>query len=318
MRNSALVFGWEKVRSLYHPVISVGNLSIGGAGKTPFAITLARLLTARGFQLDVLSRGFGRKSRETVRVLLDGNAEQFGDEPLLIARETGLPVFVAEKRYDAGQLAEKEIHHLGGKSRAHILDDGFQHRQLFRDIDILLLDRNDWHDHLLPAGNLREGFSAIKRASVLAIPAGDAEFESDLRRVWSGTVWRIRRSMEIPQVTGPVVAFCGIARPGQFFAGLKSAGLALAYEKIFSDHHRYSVRDIEKLISLARKLEATALVTTDKDEVRLGNLVSDFPAWLPLKTATLNVKIEEEDNAMTWLEQELARTHAAREHRNIS
>lgn len=318
LRHVGMAVGWKTVRALYHPVISIGNLSTGGAGKTPLAITLANLFTAHGFQVDVLSRGYGRKSQGPAQVRLDGSADQFGDEPLLIARESNVPVFVARERYQAGRLAESEIHHASDQTRIHILDDGFQHRQLFRDIDILLLDRNDWHDHLLPAGNLREGLRSIRRANVLAIPAGDLEFESELRRVWRGPLWRLRRIMETPHVTGPVVAFCGIARPAQFLSGLKSSGMSLADEVIFSDHHPYSLHDVERLVTLARKKNATALITTEKDEVRLGNFASDFPSWLPLKTAALHVKIEDEEAAMTWLKEELLRTRAAREHRNIS
>jgi tetraacyldisaccharide 4'-kinase len=316
LRNFRVSLGWEKLRALWHPVISIGNLSTGGAGKTPLAITLARLLTARGFQVDVLSRGYGRKSREPARVPLDGNVEQFGDEPLLIALETGVPVYVAQQRYQAGLLAETEIHHQA--DRVHILDDGFQHRQLFRDIDILLLNRDDWHDHLLPAGNLREGLWSIKRADVLAIPADDPKFEAKVRKRWRGPLWRLRRSMEIPQVSGPVVAFSGIARPGQFLAGLKSAGLSLAADITFADHHRYSIRDVKRLISAARRAGATALITTEKDEVRLGNFASDFPAWLPLKVASLQVKIEDEEAAMTWLEKGLRRARIAHENRKTA
>ena len=314
LRNLGVALGWPKIRALYHPVISIGNLSAGGAGKTPFTITLARLLTARGFQVDVLSRGYRRKGRRPARVLLDGNAEQFGDEPLLIARETGVPVYVAQQRYQAGRRAETEIHQHGTQPRVHILDDGFQHRQLFRDIDILLLDRNDWRDHLLPAGNLRESLRAIKRASVLAIPADDRELGKQLRETgWRGPLWRLRRSMDIPPVSGPVIAFCGIARPGQFLAGLKSAGLSLAAEIKFADHHRYSIRDVERLIATARKVNATALITTEKDEVRLDNFASDFPAWLPLKTASLNVELEDEDDAMNWIEKDLIRWRGVHE-----
>jgi tetraacyldisaccharide 4'-kinase len=318
LRNLRVALGWEKVRALWHPVISIGNLSTGGAGKTPLAITLARLLMTRGFQVDVLSRGYGRKSREPARVRLDGNVEQFGDEPLLIARETGVPVYVAQERYQAGLLAETEIHHQVEKFRVHILDDGFQHRQLFRDIDILLLNGDDWHDHLLPAGNLREGLRSIRRANVLAIPADDPKFEAELRKRWSGPLWRLRRSMEIPQVSGPVVAFCGIARPGQFLAGLKSAGLSLAAEIIFADHHEYSIHDVKRLISSARRAGATALITTEKDEVRLGNFASDFPAWLPLKVASLQVKIGDEEAAMTWLEKDLIQARIAHENRKTA
>ena len=319
LRNLRVILGWDEVHALWHPVISVGNLSTGGAGKTPFVITLARLLTARGFQVDVLSRGYGRKSRGPARVSLDGNAEQFGDEPLLIARESGVPVYVAQQRYQAGRLAEAEIHQQSDQTRVHILDDGFQHRQLFRDIDILLLNRDDWHDHLLPAGNLREGLRSIRRASVIAIPADDPGLEKELRKSrWSGPLWRFRRSMEIPPLSGRVVAFCGIARPSQFLAGLKSAGLSLAAEITFADHHQYSIHDVERLISSARKANAAALITTEKDEVRLGNFASDFPEWLPLKTASLQVKLEDEEAAMIWLEKDLIRSRAAREYRDTA
>lgn len=313
LRNLGVALGWPKTRALYHPVISIGNLSTGGAGKTPFAMTLARLLTARGFQVDVLSRGYGRSSRMPARVQIDGSVEQFGDEPLLIARETGVPVYVAQQRYQAGRLAEAEIHHHANQPRVHILDDGFQHRQLFRDIDVLLLNRDDWHDHLLPAGNLREGLRSIKRASVLAIPADDPKFESKLRETWRGPLWRLRRSMDIPEVTGPVIAFCGIARPAQFLNRLKSAGLSLAAEITFADHHQYSIHDVERLISLGRKANATALITTEKDEVRLGNFASDFPSWLPLKTASLQVQLEDEEAAMNWIEKDLMGSHAVRD-----
>lgn len=305
LRNARMALGWEKVRVLGHPVISIGNLSTGGSGKTPLAITLSRLLTARGFEVDVLSRGYGRKDRKPARVELDGSAELFGDEPLLIARKTGVPVYVAQQRYQAGRLAEDDLHQQGEQSRVHILDDGFQHRQLFRNIDILLIDRGDSRDHLLPAGNLREGVGSIKRASVLAIPADDPEFEKELRKTWNGPVWRLRRSMEIPQASGAVVAFCGIARPSQFFEGLKSAGLSLAAEISFADHHQYSVYDVERLIAAAQSANATALITTEKDEVRLGNFVSDFRARLPLKTVSLQISIQEEEAAMTWLEESL-------------
>ncbi len=233
LREMRLERGWEPVRRLRYPVISIGNLSTGGSGKTPLVIALARLLTARGFRVDVLSRGYGRRSPLPLRVDLDGSAEQFGDEPLLIARAAGVPVYVAAERYEAGQLAEAEDAN-DDQPRVHLLDDGFQHRQLARDLDVLLLNREDWRDHLLPAGNLREPVSAAKRASVLAIPADDASLESELRAWgWSGPVWRIRRRMDVPQVSGPVAAFCGIARPAQFFQGLESAGLRLVVKKAF-------------------------------------------------------------------------------------
>jgi tetraacyldisaccharide 4'-kinase len=302
LRELRLSRGWEPIRRLRHPVISIGNLSTGGSGKTPLTITLARLLSARGFHVDILSRGYGRQSREPMRVKPDGRAEEFGDEPLLIEREAALPVYVAAERFEAGQLAEMDANQNGRRPHVHILDDGFQHRQLRRDIDILLINREDWHDHLLPAGNLREGLDAAKRANVLAIPAEDPELESELLAWgWSGPIWRLRRRMDIPQITGSAVAFCGIAKPHQFFAGLIDNGITLAAEAPFADHHRYTQRDIQRLIAKARSACAASFITTEKDKVRLGTLASAFPPSLPLKTARLSLSIQNESEVSDWL-----------------
>jgi tetraacyldisaccharide 4'-kinase len=303
LREMRLHRGWEPVRRLRYPVISVGNLSTGGSGKTPLTITLAQLLSARGFHVDVLSRGYGRASHAAARVRPEGTVEEFGDEPLLIAREAKVPVYVAAERFDAGQLAEADAANQNdGYPRVHILDDGFQHRQLARDVDILLVNREDWNDHLLPAGNLREGLQAAKRASVLAIPADDAGFEDDLRKWgWTGPVWRIRRRMELPQIDGPVAAFCGIARPEQFFAGLERAGLAPVIRQIFADHHRFTVTDVESLVARARVAGVATLITTQKDEIRLGKLVSALPASLSLRAARLTVSIEDDSQTCEWL-----------------
>ncbi len=325
LRELRLNRGWEQARWLWYPVISIGNLSTGGSGKTPLVITLARLLSARGFHVDVLSRGYGRTRRQPALVSPDGTADEYGDEPLLIARKSGVPVYVAAERYDAGRLAEQQFIQQGGELSADrvpsvfILDDGFQHRQLNREIDILLVNRDDWHDHLLPAGNLREARSAAKRASILGIPANEPGFDADLRSWgWTGPIWRLGRHMEIPQVAGPVVAFCGIARPEQFFGGLGSAGLSLASQIIFADHHSYAARDIENLVATARKEGAIALVTTEKDATRLGNLVSTFPADLPLETVRLSVEIQDEQNAVATLEEFLSNTRLAEGHRSAS
>jgi tetraacyldisaccharide 4'-kinase len=290
--DQRLVSGRERVRRLSQPVISIGNLSTGGAGKTPLTIALARALTARGVSVDVLSLGYGRRDRSAARVRTEGAAEQFGDEPLLIARAAGVPVYVAAERFDAGRLAEADA----APASVHILDDGFQHRQLYRDIDILLLNREDWHDRLLPAGNLRETLQAARRASAIAIPEQDTELERELRLWgWAGPVWHLRREMEVPPVTGPVVAFCGIARPDQFFLGLEAAGAKLAAWKVYRDHHRYTPRDLERLREMAANRGVAEVLTTKKDAVRMGALASA----LPLKTVGLRVEIEAA--ALDWL-----------------
>jgi tetraacyldisaccharide 4'-kinase len=352
LRELRLRSGREPVHRLRFPVISIGNLSTGGAGKTPFAIALSRVLTDAGFAVDVLSRGSGRQATAPARVRPDGTAAEFGDEPLLIARETGVSVYVASQRYQAGVLAETDgspdsrsvltalkqravilsegqdaviqndavilsegreatavegpaFRAIGSPrpSLVHILDDAFQHRQLHRDIDILLLNRDDWHDRLLPAGNLREPRRAAMRASVIAIPgSGDPALETELRRWgWKGPIWRLHRRMEIPPVNDPVLAFCGIARPGQFFAGLEAGGLRLAGRFTFRDHHPYAARDLDRLQAAARAAGAAALVTTSKDEVRLAPLIAAQHRDLPLLTAQLRIEIEDESAALDWL-----------------
>jgi tetraacyldisaccharide 4'-kinase len=291
----------EPVRRLRWPVVSIGNLSTGGSGKTPFTIALTKKLESRGLRVDVLSRGYGRDSQHAARVDPDGTAEEFGDEPLLIARETGAPVYVAGQRYEAGLLAESE-RSADFRFGLHLLDDGFQHRQLYRDADILLLDRRDWEDGLLPAGNLREPLRAIRRAGMIAIPADEPELETELKAWgWEGPIWRLHRKMKVPSINGPVVAFCGIARPEPFFAGLEANGLQVAARIAFPDHHRYTSADLKHLINTSRKSGAAALITTEKDKVRLGKLYSAFPESLPLKTAGLRVEIEREDEAIEWL-----------------
>lgn len=321
LRQIGLRSGIEPIRHLQWPVISIGNLSAGGSGKTPLAITLVKLLQVRGLQVDILSRGYGRSNANATRVDPDGAAQAFGDEPLLIARATGVPVYVAPRRYDAGVLAESRENREsatrhdsanGRVSHAHILDDGFQHRQLHRDIDILLVDREDWQDSLLPAGNLREALPAAKRADVLAIPVDDAEFEVELRRWgWGGPVWRLHRHMQVPPIDEGVFAFCGIARPEQFFAGLRQSGLRLAGQNIYRDHYEYSEQAADWLVAQAKFSGARALITTEKDAVRLGALASRFPPDLPLLTAPLRIEIEDADVAMDWLMAHLASRSAA-------
>lgn len=311
LRNWRIKSGREPVRRLRWPVVSVGGLSAGGAGKTPTTIALAKALAVAGFAVDVLSRGYRRTSRAAARVRIEGTAEEFGDEPLLIARATDVPVYVAAQRIEVGLLAEADLPEESAISRVHLLDDGFQHRQLARDVDVLLVNRRDWRDALLPAGNLREPREAAHRASAIAIPSDEKGFEEELRSWgWRGPVWRLRRVMETPAVDEPVAAFCGIARPEQFFSGLEHAGLRVVARIAFGDHHRYSARDLERVVTAARAAGAAALITTEKDLVRLGVAGDDLRRKLPLLTAGLRVEIEEE--AIRWLVERLANVAAQR------
>lgn len=303
LREWRLRSGREQVRRLGWPVVSIGNLSTGGAGKTPLAIALARALSRRGLAVDVLSRGYGRASRLAGRVDPRGRAEDFGDEPLLIAREAGVPVYVAAQRYEAGLLAERDA---GPSAGVHLLDDGFQHRQLARAVDIVLLQPSDWAGRLLPAGNLREPKSALRRAHALAIPAEEPEMEATLKAWgWTGPLWRLRRQMQLPPVEGPVVAFCGIARPGQFFVGLEAAGLQVASRLAFRDHHRYLQHDLDCLLDAARSVRAAAFITTEKDRLRLGRFAALLTQTAPLKTVDLRIEIENESATIDWLQERI-------------
>jgi tetraacyldisaccharide 4'-kinase len=317
LREFQLRAGLRPIHRLRWPVVSIGNLSTGGTGKTPLTIGLVRALTAHGLYVDVLSRGYGRRSALPLRVDPRGNTQDFGDEPLLITRGASVPVYVAAQRYQAGLLAEAEAPQNDGKShrlKAHILDDGFQHRQLARDIDILLLSRADLTDHLLPAGNLREALGAAYRADVIAIPADETDVEEKIKsrggsRGWQGTIWRLRRRMEIPSLGDPTggladglaAAFCGIGRPAQFFEGLESNGVKLAARIVFPDHHRYTARDLNRLTTEARRGGAKALITTEKDRVRLGSLGATLPESIPLITAQVRIEIEDEDKTVDCL-----------------
>ena len=294
LREARLGTRFEPIKKLKLPVVSVGGISAGGAGKTPMTIALAKALTARGIHVDVLTRGYGRQSHKPSRVESTGSAAKFGDEPLVIANESGAPVFVAAQRYEAGALAERFV----STSQAlalHLLDDGFQHRQLHRDVDIVLIDRRDWVDELLPAGRLREPLKALHRAHVIGIPADDDELAEKIWAMgWEGQLWRVRRRMKIPVIDGPVVAFCGIAHSDQFFEGLMKGGLQVASRIPFPDHHIYKEHDLDCIEAAALSTGAVAFVTTEKDRMRLGTLVEYFPNTHPLRTAELRTEIENE------------------------
>ncbi len=269
VRNARYDSGRAPVARLRLPVVSVGNLSVGGSGKTPFVQTLGRWLTTQGIGYDVLSRGYRRGSRGVLRVDPAGPAELYGDEPLLLARTLEAPVFVGEDRFLAGLAAEASAKQNGGGTRLHIprlhiLDDGFQHRQLHRDFDIVLLAPGDLRGRLLPFGRLREPLSALTRAHAVAAP-------EELAPLLTGpNVWHTRRRLVLdrPAPSRPL-AFCGLARPRQFWQSLADIGIEPVATYAFGDHHRYTARDIALLKRLARQHDANGFVTTEKDLVKL-------------------------------------------------
>jgi tetraacyldisaccharide 4'-kinase len=287
LRNRLFDHSLLRVKRLGRPVVSVGNLAAGGTGKTPFVIALGELLKARGIRFDVLSRGYRRKTRGVLVVETDGRAADFGDEPLLLARRLGVPVVVGESRYEAGRLAEQQF-----ETQLHILDDGFQHRALARDFDIVLMTSLEFGDRMLPAGRLREPESALERADAVVLPAEVSSEHASLR---GKTVWRMRRQIEIVHPPQSPVAFCGIARPEQFFVQVRASGIAPAAEIAFRDHHAYAARDIQRLLAARQKTGADGFVTTEKDAVNLGALADELKF---LAVAALTVTIENADDVI--------------------
>ncbi|MFZ3266365.1 MAG: tetraacyldisaccharide 4'-kinase [Terriglobales bacterium] len=281
LRNTLFDHGVFPVRRLARPVVSIGNVSVGGSGKTPFVIALGELLKARGIRFDVLSRGYRRRTRGVLVVDPNGSADDFGDEPLLIARRLGVPVIVGESRYLAGRFAETKV-----DSQLHILDDGFQHRSLVRDFDIVLIAAPDFEDRLLPLGRLREPLSSLGRADAIVLPA-ELAIES---AAWRGKlVWRMKREIVVPGAPEAPVVFCGLARPQQFFAQMRAGGISPAAEVIFRDHHAYGRSDIERLLAMRVRLGAGGFGTTEKDAVNLGPLQTELQ---PLAIAALKVTLD--------------------------
>lgn len=321
MKNLAYDRRWFASRRLGWPVISVGNLSVGGTGKTPLVLLLANRLQARGWSVDVLSRGYGRSSQKAARVDALGTPKQFGDEPLLMARH-GLAVYVGSDRYEPGQLAERAG--AVGKDpsrRVHLLDDGFQHRKLARTVDIVLLQRQDMNGRLLPAGRLREPLSALRRADICVLRAEDADIDPKLaQRVTrcmqrpdpeaaQERVWIVERRTTLPSPAtsvGKTVAFCAIGDANGFFQGLRQAGVDPRASIAFSDHHVYTCKDIDRLRSAARSCGAQSFLTTEKDSMRLtAPLRVELEKTGPLLFAGLEIFLREETCCLDTLEKML-------------
>jgi len=279
--------GWFTAR-LQAPVVSIGNISVGGTGKTPFIIYLGEQLKQRDIRFDVLSRGYGRASQGVRVVDPEGSPRDYGNEPLLIARKLDVPVIVGESRYHAGLLAEQRL-----GPHLHLLDDGFQHRQLHRDLDIVLLGEDDLNDKLLPAGRLREPLSGLGRANVL-VTSADAAIER-LKRL-RAPIHTMKRAIRLDaKPPGSQIAFCGIARPRGFFAGLRDAGVNIVAERAFRDHHAYTDADIKELLDVLASSGAAGFVTTEKDLINLGALAEQLS---PMSGVKLSVSVDRPEDLL--------------------
>ena len=300
-------------RRLRVPVISIGNLAVGGRGKTPLACSVARMLLAMNERPAILSRGYGRAIREDGVVVVrdpDGirsDLARSGDEPLMLARQLpGASVLTCADRYKAGTYAEQ---HLG--ATVHVLDDGFQHFQLERDIDLVIVGRDDLRNPVtLPSGRLREPLDTLIAADAIVAADDDVEVEATGMDL---PLYRMTRTLHpvaglgSPQTAGPIIGVAGIANPDAFFGDLRRGGWQLTGTIPFADHHRYSAHDVERIAAAARRASA-AVVTTEKDYVRL----LPFRPWaVPIHYVPLTVEPAPLDRFRSWIAAELQSVRGA-------
>jgi tetraacyldisaccharide 4'-kinase len=275
-------------------VISIGNLTLGGSGKTPLAAAIARMLLEMGERPAILSRGYARRSRaDGVVVVSDGrqllaDVDRSGDEPFMLARMIPqAAVLVCSSRYVAGRLAESRL-----GCTVHILDDGFQHFELMRDIDLLVAPDALDDVRTLPAGRFREPLDAASTADALLVETAaegrESVAASAAARLNVPLAFEFTRRLAGAAPDQPAFAFAGIARPERFFADLERSGWRITGRRSFRDHHHYSRRDLEAVVAEARQSGAQVILTTEKDAVRLkaGN------GELPIVPIPLEISIE--------------------------
>jgi tetraacyldisaccharide 4'-kinase len=303
--------GTFQTTKLDRPVISIGNITTGGTGKTPLVEYVARLIAARGKKVCILTRGYGRKDPHLQVIVSDGygvlaSPTEAGDEPYLLATKLkGLAAVISSAdRIAAGREAIKDF-----GTECFVLDDGFQHLRLARDLNIVTIDAtNPWGGgRLLPHGRLRESIEGMSRADcvvitrcdqvesvsrlreeILRVTGGKPIFESHMRMV---RVTPLKNGGETLSAPARVAAFCAVGNPVSFFENLRRAGFELAVEKSFPDHHVYSQDEIDSVIKAAKETCADALITTAKDAVKLRALSFAMPCYV----VEIEVAIEDAD-----------------------
>jgi len=283
---------------LPHPVISVGNLTVGGTGKTPLVSFLARILKKAGYQPIILTRGYKRRNPTPVRIVSDGKRilcdwEESGDEPNLLARNLeGVPIVVSKSRYQAGRSVQNDY----TDPIIYLLDDGFQHLQLKRNLNILLLDATDpfGGGELLPLGRLRESIRGLKRADAIIITRSHIPFEVEAlnQQIRTWNPWapvtyfhhdvtslydlKTGEHQSIRGVFGKhVIALAAIGNPRVFLRDLEHFQMKIQDRFIFRDHHPYTQSDLNDVLGRSKELQAAMVVTTQKDSIRLEHLNFD-------------------------------------------
>ncbi len=311
LRQRAFQQGWLKSQGLPCPVISVGNLTVGGSGKTPLVAMAAGILLRHGYKPGILTRGY-RRERGADLIVLEPHSQRapdnrkVGDEPALLARQLPqVPLIICANRYLGGRLAEEQF-----GVNVHILDDGFQHFALERDVDLVAVDvtQDLVHGALLPAGRLREPLSALARADMIVLTRTEIEdpapMETQLSLINSrAPIFRCatallglielgsQRSIGPGDYRGkPVCAFCGLGNPPAFFSDLRKWGFNAVAEIAFRDHHVYNTEDIKRLNKVARGTGAEAFLTTEKD---LMNLPLQPLSTLPILACAIQAEISD-------------------------
>jgi tetraacyldisaccharide 4'-kinase len=290
--------GIRRKNKLPVPVISVGNITCGGTGKTPIVIAIVKHLLELGLKVGVLSRGYRRRGSSDITVVSDGQGNlasvlESGDEPYLIAQAAEKAVVMSgTNRFRAGIQA---INQFG--CDVFVLDDGYQHYSLERDFDIVLIDYNDepTRDSLLPSGRLREPLTSLNRASHVIITKIPVQFDQQhldslelLVRCYATQVAITTSRFSPRRLIGfsdgkqtdlplkslkdmKVVAFCGLARPENFFGQVRELGATVLAERVFLDHHWYSAQDLGSLQKELRQTGAEFFITTEKDIGKISN-----------------------------------------------
>ena len=297
--------GILKSQRLPRPVVSIGNITVGGTGKTPVTAYIARLLLGQGYKVAVLSRGYGGSLEGQSVVVSDGTSIMLGplecgDEPYLLASTVpGLMVIIGTDRYAAGQLALQQL-----VPDIFLLDDGFQHLHLWRDLNILLLDSsrpfgNGW---TLPAGLLREPAAAARRAdlviltrcpegAVVAPPGSGKPVFAAFHRLVDALPLTGGDPVPLTELLGPTfLAFAGIAQPEFFFSGLRDKGINVVRTLPFPDHAAYDQAAVEAIRAALQSSGAEYAITTAKDGVKLKQLPAEIAAVT--YTARLDIEVE--------------------------